>query len=189
MAAVPQRQAPVNHRDKNSVRRNGQTWRSHWPRGLKAAARLLGLRVRILPDAWLFVSCTCVVLCQVEVYASGWSLVPRRPSECGVSEYDCGTSTMGGLGPLWLSRHGRKMDTHTISWHRCAVMPPTCDTHYRMCHNQFLVILSVNLFSVSMKHEFKKKSNVLPWATLGCFIFSLSTKFYLSACAWVSKCF
>jgi len=30
----------------------------------------------------------CVVCCQIEVSASGWSLVQRSPTECGVSERD-----------------------------------------------------------------------------------------------------
>jgi hypothetical protein len=42
-------------------------------RGL-AAARLLGLWVRIPPVAWMSVSCEC------------WSLVQRSPTECGVSK-------------------------------------------------------------------------------------------------------
>jgi len=39
--------------------------RSRWPRGLRgwsAASRLLGLRVRIPPRAWISVSCECCVL-------------------------------------------------------------------------------------------------------------------------------
>jgi hypothetical protein len=39
--------------------------RSHWPRGLRrgsAAARLLGLQVRIPPGIWMFVSRECCVL-------------------------------------------------------------------------------------------------------------------------------
>jgi len=39
--------------------------RSHWPRGLRrrsAAARLLGLWVRVPPEAWMFVCCGCCVL-------------------------------------------------------------------------------------------------------------------------------
>ena len=47
--------------------------RSHWPRGLKrgsAAARLLGLRLRIPPGAWNSVA--GVVCCQVHVYAAGF---------------------------------------------------------------------------------------------------------------------
>ena len=39
--------------------------RSQWPRGLRrrsAAARLLGLWVRIPPKAWIFVCCECCVL-------------------------------------------------------------------------------------------------------------------------------
>ena len=43
----------------------GKESRSRWPRGLKrgsAAARLLGLWVRISPEAWMSVSCKCCVL-------------------------------------------------------------------------------------------------------------------------------
>jgi hypothetical protein len=35
-----------------------------------------------------------VVFCQVEVPATGLSLVQRRPTDCGVSEYDLETSTV-----------------------------------------------------------------------------------------------
>jgi hypothetical protein len=49
-----------------------------------AAARLLGLRVGIPPAAWM--SLESVVCCQVEVCVSGWSLVQRSPTECGVSK-------------------------------------------------------------------------------------------------------
>jgi hypothetical protein len=41
------------------------THQSQWPRGLRrgsVAVRLLGLRVRIPPGAWMFVSCTVFVL-------------------------------------------------------------------------------------------------------------------------------
>ena len=47
-----------------------------------AAARLLGLRVRILPVAWMFVSCEYCVL----------SLVQRTPIEYGASECNLKTS-------------------------------------------------------------------------------------------------
>jgi hypothetical protein len=33
-------------------------------------------------------SVVCVVCCQVEVSATGWSLVQSSPTECGVSECD-----------------------------------------------------------------------------------------------------
>jgi len=52
-----------------------------------AAARLLGLRVRIPPGEWMFLSCEYYVLSR-KVPASGWSLVQRGPTDCGVSE--CG---------------------------------------------------------------------------------------------------
>jgi hypothetical protein len=56
---------------------------SRRPRGLRpgsAATRLQGLRVRILPRAWMSVSCECCVLYKVEVSASVWSLVQRSPT-------------------------------------------------------------------------------------------------------------
>jgi len=46
-------------------RRNWLKRRSQWPRGLRRrslAARLLRLRVRIPPRAWMFVCCECCVL-------------------------------------------------------------------------------------------------------------------------------
>jgi len=63
--------------------------RFQWPRGLRcrsAAARLLGLRVRIPPVAWT--SVVSVVCCQVEVSAMSWSLVQRSPTDCGASGRD-----------------------------------------------------------------------------------------------------
>jgi hypothetical protein len=42
------------------------------------ADRLQGLRVRIPPGAWMVVRCVC---CQVEVSATGWSLVQRSPTD------------------------------------------------------------------------------------------------------------
>jgi hypothetical protein len=68
---------------------------SRWPRDLMrgcAAARLLGLWVRIPPGAWM--SVVSVVWYQVEISASGCSLVQRRPTDCGVSECDRETSIM-----------------------------------------------------------------------------------------------
>jgi hypothetical protein len=66
------------------------TYRSQWPRVLRhgsAAARLLGLWVRIPPRHGCL-SLVSVVCCQVEVSATGWSLVQRSPTECCVSECD-----------------------------------------------------------------------------------------------------
>jgi hypothetical protein len=50
---------------------------------LFAADCLLGLRVRIPLEAWMFV--VSVVCCQVEVSATGRSLVQRSPTDCVVS--------------------------------------------------------------------------------------------------------
>jgi len=46
------------------------------------------------PARGLYVSHVSVVCCQVEVSVSGWSLVHRSPTECGVSECDHEPSTM-----------------------------------------------------------------------------------------------
>jgi hypothetical protein len=62
--------------------------RSQWPHSLRRAssgARLLGLRVRIPPGAWMSVSNECCELSGTEVSAAGWSLVRRSPTGCGVS--------------------------------------------------------------------------------------------------------
>ena len=59
--------------------------RSRWPRYLRrgsAANRMLGLRVRILPEAWMSVFWEC---CQVEFSAKVRMLVQRSPTERGVS--------------------------------------------------------------------------------------------------------
>ena len=45
-----------------------------------AAGRLLGLRVRMSPGAWMYV--LSVVCCKLEVSGSGRSLVQRSPTEC-----------------------------------------------------------------------------------------------------------
>jgi hypothetical protein len=61
--------------------------RSRWPRGVRcgsAAARWIELWVWIPHGAWSL-SVVSVVCYQVEVSASGWSLVLRSPTECGVS--------------------------------------------------------------------------------------------------------
>jgi hypothetical protein len=80
--------------------------RSQWPRGLRGgsvAARLLGLRFRIPPGALM--SVVSVVCCQVQVSASGLSLVQRSPTDCGVPECDREASIMrpwptGGCGAM-----------------------------------------------------------------------------------------
>ena len=54
---------------------------SQWPRGLmplSTAARLLG----IAPDKMDYLSLVNVVCCQVEVSATGRSLVQRSPTDC-----------------------------------------------------------------------------------------------------------
>jgi len=59
----------------NSAKLNSRSMLHHYVfiRGIRrrsAAARLLGLWVRIPPGAWMFVYCEFVVCCQVEVSAT-----------------------------------------------------------------------------------------------------------------------
>jgi hypothetical protein len=61
--------------------------RSRWRRGLGrgfAAARLLGLRVRI-PPGHGYLSIVSVVCCKADASATGRFVVQRSPTECGVS--------------------------------------------------------------------------------------------------------
>jgi len=56
-------------------------------------------------------SLVSVVCCQVEVSASGWLLVQRSPTGCGVSECDHENWTIGGQGLLWLSSYKKVRPT------------------------------------------------------------------------------
>jgi hypothetical protein len=56
----------------------------HIKKGTESSwSRLLPSRVRISPWACMFV--VSIVCCQVEVYATSWSLVQRSPTDCGAS--------------------------------------------------------------------------------------------------------
>ena len=64
--------------------------RSQWPRCLRrgsATARLLGLRVRIPPLAWMSLSYECCML-SGSLSETGWSLIQSSSTECVVSECD-----------------------------------------------------------------------------------------------------
>ena len=63
-------------------------------------------------------SLVSVVCCQVEVSVSGWSLVQRSTTECGVSECDHEISTMRRPWPTRGCSHIRKY------WQRFSVSPP-----------------------------------------------------------------
>ena len=79
--------------------------RSQRSRGLRrwsAAARLLGLWVRILQGHGylsLSLSLVSVVCCRVELSTSGWSLVQRSYTECGVCHSDREVLIMRRLWP------------------------------------------------------------------------------------------
>jgi hypothetical protein len=58
---------------------------TRWPCGQRRrpmATRVLGLRVWIPLEVRMFVCCECCVLLQVEISATGWSLVVGSPTDC-----------------------------------------------------------------------------------------------------------
>jgi hypothetical protein len=77
---------------------------SQWPRGLRSGSRQLaywacGFESRLGHGCLSLVSVVC---CQVEVSATGWSLFPRSPTECGVSKkrvWSWSVEKWGDLGP------------------------------------------------------------------------------------------
>jgi hypothetical protein len=89
-----------------------------WPHGLKrvsATAHLLGLRVRIPPVTWMFVSCECRVCFQIEISATGRSLVQRSPTECGLSNCDLESSTMRRPWPTRALEPRKKWRRHYLT--------------------------------------------------------------------------
>ena len=77
-------------------------YRCQWPRVLRrgsASARLLGFGFESRRGHG-YLSLVSVVFCEVEVSASGWSLVQRSPTECGVSECDREDSIMRRPWPI-----------------------------------------------------------------------------------------
>jgi hypothetical protein len=90
---------------------NRHIWWSHWQRCLRrrsASARLLGLRVRIPPVH----GCLSLVCCQVAVSATGWSLLQRSPTDCGVSECHREASMMEKLWPALCRKGGNRDSSH-----------------------------------------------------------------------------
>jgi hypothetical protein len=88
---------------------NSRTQRRRGQRLGSAAARLLGLRFRIHPGAWMSVSCECCVL-------SGRGHCDGLPAECGVSECDRKTSTVWMPWPTggFCTKGGKKPSVNLI---------------------------------------------------------------------------
>jgi len=90
--------------------------RSQWPCGLKrrsAAAHLLSFWVRIPAGAWMFV--VSALCCQVEVSASGWSLVQRSPTDWCVAVCDLETSWMRRPWPTEGCHAKNKQTNNTLN--------------------------------------------------------------------------
>jgi hypothetical protein len=75
--------------------------RFHLPHGLSrgfAAARLLGIRIRIPPGAWMSVCCECYVLLGRDL-CDGPITCPQDSTKSGMSDCDCKSSTIRRLWP------------------------------------------------------------------------------------------
>ena len=106
--------------DKNNYYLISRHRRSQWPRGLRrgsAAARWLGLRVRIPLGKWMSVSYECCVL-SVRILCV--RLI--TPIECGVSKCDREASIMR---MSWLSRGccamQKKSRHQNVKYHRYSI--------------------------------------------------------------------
>jgi hypothetical protein len=76
---------------------------------------LLGLWVRI-PSGYGRLSLVNVLCCQVKFSASGWSLVQRSPTECGVSNWTWSWSLDNeeAVAHYGLSRHGNILNLNKL---------------------------------------------------------------------------
>ena len=103
--------------------------RSQWPRGLRLHLRPLacwdcGFECR---RGHGFLSLVSVVCCQIEVSASGWLLVQRSPTDCGVSKWAwLGSHANGGPWPtkcfcvIW--GRGGRIQKNTIKTYRAYLL-------------------------------------------------------------------
>jgi hypothetical protein len=84
-------------------------------KGLVCGCSLTGITVSNTAGVRLSVSCKCCVCYQVEVSASGWLLVQRRPTDCGVSAI-VKPRYWGGPGPLGdAAPWGKKLPFNTTN--------------------------------------------------------------------------
>ena len=94
------------------IRNNLACWRSPISMVTRSKAWVCGCplaRIVGSNSAQAWVSIASALCCQVEVSASGWSLVQRSRTECSVSDCDHGTSKMRGPCPTaGLSSHENK---------------------------------------------------------------------------------
>jgi hypothetical protein len=89
-----------------------QSGRVVWVVGLQPLAWWdYGFESRLSHRWFSLVSNVC---CQVDIYVSGWSVVQRSHTECGVSECDREAWIMRRPWPTGGSRATRKNDTHIL---------------------------------------------------------------------------
>ena len=92
----------------NITREIQERRRTQWSRGLRrksAAFSLLGLRVRILPRVWMFVSCECCVLSGRDI-CDGPNPIPLTTIMCQLSGYSGSYNLPETLRPVQAHTHG-----------------------------------------------------------------------------------
>jgi hypothetical protein len=95
-----------------------------------------------------------VVCCQVLVSASGWSLVQRSPTECGMSECDRSLRQWGGLVPLELL-YREKEETLAFPEHNFIILTNRCPKV--AC--KFCLFLVENIWCLRMAVVFQNQLN------------------------------
>ena len=127
--------------------------RSQWPRGLRrvsAATHLLGLWVRIPPGAWICLSVVSVVCCQVEVFESGWSLIQRNHTNCGVCNWIWSWSLVKGVpGPIGAVAPWKKNLIHLCQGMFVFTAAPTCTPTHKIIKT---ISMSINTNFSVFKH-------------------------------------
>jgi hypothetical protein len=147
--------------------------RSRWPRGLRrgsAVARLLGLRIRIPPGAWMFVCCECCVL-SGRGLCVGLITSPEEsyPVLC-VWVWSWILENEGALAHWGLLRHGKR---NILFWFNCTtsgLLLPFALLASRFFHlflktavflaimtASFVVFLSLSVLNISLYGLFIKK--------------------------------
>jgi hypothetical protein len=119
-----------------------------WPHGHRrgsATARLLGLRVRIPPEASMSVSCSVLCDVQVEVSLSGWSPVQRSPTVSGVSMRSR-TSTMRP----WSTMSRRVMK----KIFKIQFVPRSKQITFRLKTNQLIVYRTITTVSSEIHEKY-----------------------------------
>jgi hypothetical protein len=86
-----------------------------------------------------------VLSCQVEVSATGWSLVQRSPTECDMSLCDLEAQEWGGPGPCWAVAPEKKLQYVPRGTRHKATRYAVFSCHFLPLNSKCLVILDLHI--------------------------------------------